>query len=273
MCNLKESVDKEFEEWKNTAPNAIQRGTGVLTQPIEYLLKPFINKVAPLLEDVLKSSNNIISGALNSKNEFANILNLTEVEFEEWLKKTDLSAKNYVTGGIASLTAEGAVTGLGGFALLAVDIPASFGLIMGFSNKIALSYQLDILNEDVQVEILKAIAAGSETSVEGKASAIETLKVVSNIVNKQTWKGMGQAVSHSLPHVIVAVSAFLRKLGVNITKRKAAQLIPVIGGATGAVINGSWASDALEAVRQHARKSIVENYCTHRDNSKTVIDI
>ncbi len=242
-------------------PNVIQRGTGFITKPIEFLLKPFINKATPLFEGVFKGSNNFIASALKKRTgNIIDIQELKEEDFETWIKEQDVKAKNYVTAGIGALSAEGGATGLGGFALLAIDIPASFGLILGFANQIALTYQLDITEENVQIEILKAISAGSETTLEGKTSAIATLKVASNIINKQTWKSMGQATKGSLPNIIFAIRAFLKKLGVNVTKRKAAQLIPVLGAVSGAVINGSWSSDALEAVRQYSRKNISDNY-------------
>lgn len=269
MDNCREVIDNEFDNWKSTPPNMIQRGTGFVTKPIEYLLSPFIDKVTPLFEGVFTGSNNYIASALKSRsNDILDINELEPIEFENWFKEQDVKAKNFVTAGIASLTAEGGLTGLGGFALLAVDIPASFGLILGCANKIALLYQLDITDENVQVEVLKAISAGSETSIEGKTSAIATLKVASNIISKQTWKSMGQAAKSSMPGAIFAIRAFLKKLGVNVTKRKAAQLIPVVGAVSGAVINGSWASDSLEAVRQYSRKSIADNFY-----EGTVIDV
>jgi hypothetical protein len=264
----RDSVKKEFEKWANTPPNAVQRGIGFVFKPVEFLIKPFCTAAAPLLEGVLKGANNFIADALQKRSgEVENITSLSEDEFTKWLKNADITAKNWVTGGIAALTAEGAGTGLGGFALLAADIPASFGLILGFANKIALTYQLDITEEDVQVEILKAISAGSETSMEGKLSSTSTMRAVSNIITKQTWKSMEKAPVKSLPKLIITIRSLLKKLGINITKRKAGQLIPAIGAISGAVINGSWGADALEAVRQCARVSIVESYYSEKTKS------
>ncbi len=261
MNNLKKSIDQEFAKWKNSPPNLVQRGTGFLFKPVEILIKPFIKIITPLFEGVLKGLNHFIASAIKeTSNEILDIDNMSENEFEAWLKKQDSVSRKQISVGIALITAEGAATGLGGATLLAVDIPASFGLILGFANKIALTYQLDITDENVQVEIMKAISAGSETSVEGKASAVATLKTTANIINKQTWKSMGTATKGTIPHFIITIRAFLKKLGVNVTKRKAAQLIPVLGAVSGGVINGSWAADALEAVRQYARKSTSDLY-------------
>lgn len=254
-------VIQDYENWKNTPPNVIQYVFGYATRPIEFLLKPFIKKIAPLLEGVLKGSNSFIAQAIdNWSGKVIDVKTLSEKEFEEWVKKADKKSRNLATAGIASLTAEGAGTGLGGFALLAADIPASFGLVMGFSNKIALTYQLDISSEEVQIELLKAISTGSETTVNGKVESASTLKVVTEIVTKQTWKSMEEAPLKTLPKIISVIRSVLKQMGVNITKRKALQLIPVAGAVVGGVINGSWGADVFEAVRQYSRLSIVDNY-------------
>jgi hypothetical protein len=270
LMNTRDLVNQEFEKWKKNPPNAVQRGMGFVFKPVEFLIKPFCNAAAPLLEGVLKGANNFISDTLQKwSGEMIDIVALSEDEFITWLKHADINAKNWITGGISALTAEGAGTGLGGLALIAVDIPASFGLILGFANKITLTYQLDITDEEVQILILKAISAGSETSVNGKLSSASTIKAVSNIITKQTWKSMEQAPLKSLPNLIATIRALLKRLGINITKRKAGQLIPAIGAITGGVINGSWAAVALEAVRQCARVSIVECYYSKKVKNET----
>lgn len=265
MANIMDIVPLEYDKWKNTPPNMIQRGVGTLFLPVEFVLSPFIAKAAPLFEGVIRGANSFVSEAVTKfSGEVYDITSLSNSEFEDWFRSADNTAKKYVTGGIGVLTAEGAGTGLGGFALLAADIPASFGLILGFANKIAITYQLDVTSEAVQVEILKAITAGSETNLKGKIESIMTLRYASNIICKQTWKAMNKAPKGSVAGVIAAVRGLLKKLGINVTKRKAGQLIPVIGAVTGGVINGAWASDSLEAVRQYCRMSVIKHY---KDNS------
>ncbi|MCB1143756.1 MAG: EcsC family protein [Leptospiraceae bacterium] len=261
MSEFRENINHDYEAWIQTPPNIIQRGLGILSGPIEYLLQPIMKSVAPLLEGVLKSSNQYISEVVkNWSGEVIDIESLSKEEFETWFTQKDIAARDWVSAGVAALSIEGAGTGLGGLALLAADIPASFGLIIGFSNKIALTYQLDISNEEIQIEILKAISAGSETSLKGKVESAVNLKTTASILSRQSWTAMRKSPEQSLPKLIIAVRSILKNLGINLTKRKATQIIPVIGAATGAVINGSWASDSLEAVRQFARKSVTESY-------------
>ena len=258
-------VQQDFEKWKNTPPNAIQRGTGIITKPVEFALKPFIEKISPLLENTLMSLNDYLAKAIQKFNkeedkEFIDLQSVSREEFEEWLRKKDKITKQLVTSGVAALTTEGAGTGLGGFALIAVDIPASFGLILTFANLIALNYELDIYAEEIQEELIKSITVGSETTIEGKLEAMTTLKMALKCINTTTWKAMAKAPAKSMPGLIIAVKSFLKKMGVNLTKRKAAQLIPGLGAVAGGVINASWGLDALEAVRQIMRNLIVQAY-------------
>lgn len=264
MHDYYKQVNYEYEKWKNSPPNIVQKSLGFATKPIEFLLKPFINKIAPLLENTIKSINDYIAKAIKKisrySNDYIEFDNLNENQFLTWLKKQDKKTKHLVTAGVVALTAEGAATGLGGFALLSVDIPASFGLILTFSDIIALTYQLDIYDEDIQVEIIKAITIGSETTIEGKLEAITTLRIALKTITTTTWKGMSKAPIKTMPGLIHAIRSLLKKLGINITKRKATQLIPGLGAIAGGTINGSWGLDSLEAVRQIARKMVIQAY-------------
>lgn len=258
-------LEAEFEKWKTSPPNVVQRATGYITKPVEFLLKPFIDKIAPLLENSIVGINNYLSKAivkLSRKDSeiFIDVESIREQDFELWLKEKENTTKNLVAGGVTALIAEGAITGLGGFALIAVDIPASFSLILTFANMIALTYELDIYDEVIQEEIIKAITIGSETTIKGKLQAMATLRVALKTINTTTWKAISKAQAKTMPGLIAAIRSFLKKIGLNLTKRKATQLIPGIGAIAGAVINASWGLDSLEAVRQISRNMIIQAY-------------
>jgi hypothetical protein len=261
MYELQEVVQKEYEQWENTPPNVVNEKLGKITRPLELALKPFIKKVAPLLEDVVSKTNEYIADAIEKiSDKSPDFENMDEKNFGEWFAKADKSANDWKVGGITAMTAEGAATGAGGFALLLIDIPAAFGLILSFSNKIALTYGLPIKNEEIQIAILQAISAGSESSLKEKASAVFALKQAQKTL-QMSWKRIyQQGADNFSAMMIVAVKDILQKLGVKVTKRKISQIVPVVGAGIGAAINGAWALDALEAVRQFSRKWIIDAY-------------
>jgi len=270
MKELQVIVQKEFEQWEKQPPNSVNRGLSKITAPIALAFSPVMKKIAPLLEGVVSGANDIVASAVEKvSDEIPDIENLDRKSFEIWFAKADNSARNYKSLGIASLTAEGGASGIGGVTFLLADIPASFALILSFANKIALTYGLPIKSEDIQIAILQAITAGSADNLKEKMQMILALKQTEKTLIT-TWKKIYQQSLDnvlSTGRIIVIVREFLKKIGINVTKRKAGQIIPIISGVSGAVINGAWASDTLEAVRQFSRNWIVQKYFSKQQAS------
>lgn len=259
---FRQTVQSEYDVWKAAPPNLIQAGAGKLSRPLEIFLEPVASRIAPFLESGIRSLNGMIAGVVKERSaEGADVPIFEPQAFQTWVIEQDRTAKNWVTGGIAALTASGAGTGLGGFTMIAVDIPASFGLILAFANKIALTYQLDVTDPEIQSGIIRSIAAGSEASAEDKAVAVGTVRLVSRVLTKNAWKNLSAT---SMPGLVSVVQNTIQKLAGSLARRKAAQMIPVAGAVAGGLINGAWAADALESVRQFARMSVVDTYCASR---------
>ena len=270
MNELQVTVQEDFEQWENQPPNLVNRGLNKITAPVALVLSPVMKKIAPLLEEVVSGANDIAASAVGKiSDEIPDIENLDKKSFEEWFEKADNSARKYKSLGIASLSAEGGATGAGGVTLLLVDIPASFGLILGFANKIAFTYGLPIKSEDIQIAILQAITAGSADNLKEKVQIVLALKQTEKTLSMSWKKIYQQSLDNilSTAQIIIVVREFLKKIGINVSKRKASQIIPIIGGVSGAVINGAWASDALEAVRQFSRNWIVQKYFSKQQAS------
>jgi len=263
------TVKREYDAWEKSPPNIINMGLGIITAPVAYLLKPVIKKIAPLLEGVISGTNNYIAAAVEGvSGKIPDFENMDEKRFSEWFTDADVHAKNWKTAGVAAMATEGGALGAGGIVLVVADIPASFGIIMGFANKIALSYGVPIKTEEAQIAILKAISAGTANNLKEKAAAARLLRVTEKTLQDETWQQIYKiSVDNilSTDKLIAAVREILRKLGVTITKKKATQLFPALGAAMGAGINAAWAADALEAVRQYSRQWIAENYVKHKE--------
>lgn len=258
------NVRREYDAWEKSPPNIINKGIGTLTAPVAYVLNPIMKKVAPLLEGVISGANNYIASAVESvSGKIPEFENMDEIQFSKWFTDADVRAKNWKTAGIAAMATEGGALGAGGIFLILADIPASFGVIMAFANKIALSYGLPIRTEETQIAILKAVSAGSANNIKEKTAAAFSLRATGKTLQEKTWQ---QIYKLSLDNIIstekliVAVREILKKLGITVTKKKATQLLPALGAAMGAGINAAWAADALEAVRQYARQWAAEYY-------------
>jgi hypothetical protein len=262
------NVRREYDAWERSPPNIINKGIGTLTAPVAYVLNPIMKKVAPLLEGVISGANNYIASAVEGfSGKVPEFENMDEIQYFKWFTDADVSAKNWKTAGIAAMATEGGALGAGGIFLILADIPASFGVIMAFANKIALSYGLPIRTEEAQIAILKAVSAGSANNIKEKASAAFTLRATGKTLQEKTWQQIYKlSVDNiiSTEKLIVVAREILKKLGITITEKKASQLLPAIGAAIGAGINAAWAADALEAVRQYARQWAAESYVKHK---------
>ncbi|MCB1178573.1 MAG: EcsC family protein [Leptospiraceae bacterium] len=264
-------VGKEFDEWKNEPPNMIQRGVGIISKPLSLMLHPIVKSVIPHLEEVIKKLNSTIADVMkNYKDDSIDIYSLTEEEFQKWVEEKDGEADTWAKFGIATLSGEGGVGGFLGVATVLAEIPISFATLLSYANKIAIVYKLDIQNEDVQMELLKAIAAGSATNIETKLETVALFNSSLKIIQSTTWKVMEKMPIESLGGTIYAIRSLLRNIGSNITRRKASQLIPGLGAIAGATINGAWGSDCFKAVKEYSRFMVVKSYYSNKNPQKEI---
>ena len=73
------------------------------------------------------------------------------------------------------------------------------------------------------------------------------------MIPRQTFKAMGEkaaAMPLGREAAIVALRNLARRLGVNLTKRKMLQAVPVVGGGIGAAVNGKFMDDIAWAARR-----------------------
>lgn len=256
-----EKIKREFEEWKNREPGTIEKVSGFVGKPMEVIIQPFVEKVGPLLEDALKNTNKYIAEAIQANHEeLMDVAKFTPDEFVEWHRATDEGTNTLVKAGIAALSTEGAVGGFLGFSAILAEVPISFGTILAFANKIAASYHMDITKEETQIEILKAITAGSSDSAELKQNAVSGFSVSSIIVQKAAWSSFARGTAYTSGSMIQITREVLKVLGLGISRRKATQFIPGLGAVTGGVINGAWAAESLGAVREYCRYAITQKY-------------
>lgn len=256
-----EKVKREFEEWKNREPGTIEKVSGFVGKPMEVILQPFIDKVGPLLEDALKHTNQYIAEAIQANHEeLVDVTKFTPDEFVEWHKASDEKTDTLIKAGIAALSTEGAVGGFLGFSTILAEVPISFGTILAFANKIAATYHMDITKEETQVEILKAITAGSSDNSELKQTAVSGFTASNIIIQKAAWTSFARGSVYTSGSMIQITREVLKVLGLGISRRKATQFIPGLGAVTGGIINGAWASESLGAVREYCRYAITQKY-------------
>lgn len=252
-----------IKAWENKEPGVVSKTFGKLLSPVGKL----ISVVVP--EKVIESAINAANTAALYLTDTNDVLRKGNVESIEELRTKNLklcdqmadSVHNWAVG-IA--TTEGAAVGSVGLPGLVADIPFITTLALRTIHKIGVcyGYVADASNaEEEKAFVLGVLAAANASTLGEKASFILGLKQISLLIQRNAWKKLAEMGSASLlAKSIVSVRQAAKLIGVNLTKRKASQSIPYIGGAVGAALNASFINDiAWAARRSYQRRWLEEN--------------
>ena len=252
-----------IKAWENEEPGVVSKTFGKLLSPVGKL----ISVVVP--EKVIESAINAANAAAQYLTDTADVLRDGNVESIEELRTKDLKlcdqmADSVHNWAIGIATAEGAAGGFVGLPGLAADIPFITTLALRTIHKIGVcyGYMADASNaEEEKAFVLGVLAAANASTLGEKASFILGLKQISLLIQRNAWKKLAEmGTANLLAKSIVSVRQAAKLIGVNLTKRKASQSIPFIGGAVGAALNASFINDiAWAARRSYQRRWLEEN--------------
>jgi hypothetical protein len=167
-------------------------------------------------------------------------------ELWQELAAADQVAHHYWNWNLGYATAEGGATGALGLPGLAADIPALFTVVIRLIQQIGVCYGYDPSKPEERDYVIHILRTGSAGDVKGKLEALIFLKQLEQILIKVTWKKMTAdlaAKQISKLSLLATLKQFAKSLGINLTKRKALQMVPIIGALVGASFNGTYAND------------------------------
>lgn len=263
----KKQLDK-IDNYKNEVPSVMSNAVGIAFKPVEWLTEKIIPEAA-------------IRGALDFSNEAAKFLTDENdikrdagVESIEELKHMNLElcdklADDVHNWAIGIAVAEGGVTGALGLPGMMADIPTIITFALRTINKIGICYGYRAKSEMDNQFVLSILSASSANSLKEKESALLALKNIETVLIKQTWKAMAEKAAQnqvSKEAAIITVKNLAKQLGINITKRKALQAIPVIGAGVGASVNGWY----IKEIGWCARRMFQERWL--RENGKILLN-
>ena len=250
---------KQFEaiaEWEKKEPSILQKTTSTVMKPIEWCANKIIPQKA--IQQALKFSNYAAS-KLADKNDIirdGKVGCLFELKTKD-LKLSDNLANDIHKWAIALAGTEGGVCGYFGLPGMVVDIPMIITFALRTIHKIGLCYGYEANTlEDNQFVYSVLSAAGANTMKE-KNMALLTLKQLQVLVSKKTWKKIAEtAASKTLGNeaMIITIKSLAKQLGINLTKRKIMQGIPLIGAGVGAAMNVGFIDDISCAAKRCFQK-------------------
>ena len=253
---------RKIREWKGKEPSVVSKKFGKVVTPVNWLVQKVIPPAAIRgAIDAANSTGKWLSdtGDIKRNGKISEIRELRDKDLELSDKLTD-SVHNWAIG---MATVEGAATGFGGILLIAVDIPAIVTLAMRTIHKIGLCYGYESLDENDNQFVLGILAASGANSVAEKVAALTTLRSIEVTIAKQTWKAMAEKAAEqqiSKEGAIIAIKNLATQIGINITKRKALQAIPIIGALVGGFVNGWYIKDiGWAAHRAFQERWLIDN--------------
>lgn len=262
MNEYEASQVKAIEAWENEEPSVVSQAVGTVLKPVSWLMEKIIPNKA--IEGALTLSDSA-SKWLTDKDD---VLRDGQVAAIEELKTKDLKLSDELANtvhnwAIGVATAEGCVAGAVGIWGISVDIPALITMCLREIHKIGLCYGFECQTEMDQRFVFEILSAACSNSMKEKNASLLTLKQISVMLTKMTWKKITEAAAKNkfgLAALIVLIRKLAKKLGINLTKRKFQQIIPVVGAAVGATMNASMIKDVGWAARRaFQRRWLMEN--------------
>lgn len=267
--NAIETARQEIREWEDAKPGFIEKVGSVVFTPIEHAAGKLIPTAVQ--ETVSKAIEGCLSFlAIQGPRTFDADAIRKEVsdlakKFEgkddpspsNQLKAADERANHYWNWHIGYAATEGAATGAAGFAGLAADIPALFAVIIRQIQEIGACYGYPPDSNEEREYLLHILRTGSVGNVKAKMEFVVGLKQFEQTLLKSAWRQMNREFAQkqfTRGSLLAGLRHFANTLGIQITKRKALQMIPIIGAVVGASFNGMLARDVGKAAYMSYRR-------------------
>lgn len=242
----------EIVSWKEEEPGVLSKISGTLFKPVSWLIQTVIpEKSIQAGIDACNGASKFLLDIETFKEE-TGVKEIADLK-QKSLEFCDTQADSIHNWAIGYAASEGALTGAAGLAGMAVDIPAILTIAFRTINKIGMCYGFENKTEEDNKRVLSILSVSGSNTIQEKQLALLTLKQIQVIIAKTTWKKMTQkAISNEFSKEagIVLIKGLAKQLGINLTKRKALQTIPIVGSAVGATVNGAFINDIAWAARR-----------------------
>ncbi len=151
--------------------------------------------------------------------------------------------------------ASGAAGGAFGLPALAIELPVSTTIMLRSIADIAAAEGEDLTQVDAQLACLTVFALGSDATTADDAAesgyfAARTAlaEAVQEAMKHLAKKGMGKTGGPALLRLVTLIAS---RFGVSVSEKAAAQMVPVLGAAGGALINTLFIGHYQDMARGH----------------------
>jgi len=241
-----------IREWKQKEPGIIKERMASMTTSLSRQITRFIPKGA--IRKVINVSD-FTARWFTDKGDIirdAGVSVISDLRTKD-LELSDKIANEVHNWAVGIAVAEGAATGVGGIFTLTVDIPTIITLALRTIHKIGLCYGYELADRENDKQfILCILAISGANSMDEKISVLDILRSFNVDDGKKISKVIAQSVADyqmSKKAAVIGIQKLATQLGINITKRKVFQIIPVLGVLVGGSVNGWYLRDVGWAAR------------------------
>ena len=299
MLNSSDSQAFErLKEWERNQMRKAERrgelltGTKVMasralrpvTKPLAKTFKPVVERIKPLTESeivtLIQNALQIaVAGAFQMTHDtlkytydkkyilkslkidtFEQLYEVNADDIEHHIKRATNRSKLYTTF-------QGMGFGLGGLEATLIDLPLFFAMLARVQQQICSCYGYNPENEFEHAYMLKALSFSDPISTVGKATLLMELNTLKYAIKRHTYKTLSEMGGKYLIPAIA--KEYAKKHGIQLTKNKMTQSIPVIGAVFGGFFNYGYISRVVTTTNNLYKTRFLED----KDSLNQVIEV
>ncbi|HYE19886.1 MAG TPA: EcsC family protein [Tepidisphaeraceae bacterium] len=259
-----EKARAEVEAWEQ----GMERGGGIFSKMANAVMGPVGRVVETVVPDrVQEAAGRAVAGVLGKLNDAAGWtvkgesidkkVAAARAELFDELKAADEVARSCWKRGVALGGAEGAATGAAGLPGLVADIPALLTIALRVVQQVGQCYGYDTTIGAEREYVLHVLRTGSTVDSKLKMSFLMIMKELEQVLIKVGWqKAASGVLGKELARLSLTggVQQMAKALGVQLTQRKALQIVPVVGAVVGGAFNATFLNDVAKAAYMSYRR-------------------
>lgn len=257
---MKKNQIKEYEsaqleiirQWQEASPGwgtrLLARPSGKIAGAVQAMVP--VEALRAALESVNKLAEKLSDqGSILKRADLEALSQLREVELE-LCDKLQKSEERRV---MAMAGVGGAAFGIAGAAGLVADVPALIALALRTIHRVGMCYGEDLGQPGLRKLAIGVFALASANSLEEKQTAVAALRQFTpESLDEAAWRdGVERAAEREMAKeaAVFSLRNLAGKLGVNLGRRKAAGVLPVIGALVGGTVNAWYLHDVAQVSR------------------------
>lgn len=169
----------------------------------------------------------------------------------ETLQNCDRLSKFEARTAMSFAGATGAALGVAGAAGMVVDIPALITQALRVIHRTGLCYGEDLVTASHQGMAIGVFALTSANTMDEKQAALKALANHGELLDAAWRDGVERAAERELAKeaAVFSLQTLASRIGVHLSKRKAAGVVPVLGAVIGGAVNAWYIHEVAQAAR------------------------